>query len=195
MMAKYLLYSVLLTSYIIASNAAAQMQSDDSNDIDLLINARLEVRDGKFDHAEQLTRDFLQKHPGSSQAHFLLGFILFKEGQAKAAVDGTQDKARSSLAEYTEGAKYHNPSSLDLKIVALDYVLLGDYADADNWLTRSLSWNPKDSEAWYYLGRIKQSENNLSAAVRAFDQSLEIDPLNTRAKDAKKSIDRQAAAH
>jgi Tfp pilus assembly protein PilF len=42
---------------------------------------------------------------------------------------------------------------LDLKIVALDYVLLNDYADADHWIRYSLSVDPNDAEAWYEAGR------------------------------------------
>ena len=169
-----------------ASGLAAQTSTDDSADINLLINARLQIRDGKIDQADETTREFLTKHPESGQAHFLLGFILFKEAQQHAAVDSTQEKARLSLAEYTEGAKYQKPSSLDLKIVALDYVLLGDMADADTWLTRSLSWNPKDAEAWYDLGRIKESEKNFPEAEQAFEQSVKLDPLNTKAEEARK---------
>lgn len=184
---------VLFAALAILSSAAAQ---DESRDIDLLINARMQIRDGKIDQAEQSTRDFLEKHPAFAQGHFLLGFILFKEGQAKAAVESTQAKARSSLAEYTEGAKYSTPSSLDLKVVALDYVLLGDYSDADTWLTRSLSWNPRDAEGWYYLGRVKESENDLPRALRAFEESLALDPLNTRAEEAKKKVqEAESTAH
>jgi len=132
----------------------------------------------------------------------LLGYILFREIQESAGVksgtgaaaysektmDGADtsirdSKARASLAEYTEGAKYHDPSALDLKIVALDYVLLGDYTNADHWLTRSLEWNPKDSESWYYLGRTKYNENRFAEAINAFEKCLQLDPKNVKAED------------
>src|SRR6266550_8378155 len=136
-------------------------------------------------------RKYLDKNKDSAFGHFLLGYILFREIQESAGVKsgtsaaaysekvadgsdtGTREaKAKASLAEYTEGAKYHDPSALDLKIVALDYVLLGDYPHADKWLTRSLAWNPKDSESWYYLGRTKYNENRFAEAVSAFEQCL-----------------------
>lgn len=94
-----------------------------------------------------------------------------------------QEKARASLAEYTEGAKYHPPGAGDLKIVALDYIILGDYADADTWLTKMLRWNPGDSEGWYYLGRTKYNESRFEEAVRAFNRSLDLDPQNDKAED------------
>jgi tetratricopeptide (TPR) repeat protein len=127
---------------------------------------------GSLDKAEYALRQYLDKHPASSKGHFLRGYVLFK-----------QAKAGESLAEYTEGAKYHDPSAFDLKVVALNYVLLGNYADADRWLTRSLEWNPKDSEGWYYLGRTKYNENRYEEAIRAFEQCLELDPRNVKAED------------
>jgi tetratricopeptide (TPR) repeat protein len=91
--------------------------------------------------------------------------------------------AKESLAEFTAGAKFRTPSAFDLKIVALDYVLLGSYSDADKWLTRSLEWNPKDSEGWYYLGRAKYNENRFTEAVEAFQKCLALDPKNVKAED------------
>ncbi|HEV2400821.1 MAG TPA: tetratricopeptide repeat protein [Candidatus Sulfotelmatobacter sp.] len=91
--------------------------------------------------------------------------------------------AKASLAEFTAGARYRRPSAFDLKIVALDYVLLGDYVDADKWLTRSLQWNPKDPEGWYYLGRAKYNENRFAEAVTAFQQCLKLDRKNAKAED------------
>src|SRR5438105_15155245 len=91
--------------------------------------------------------------------------------------------AKASLEEFTAGAKYRTPSAADLKIVALDYVLLVDYPDADKWLTKMLEWAPDDSEGWYYLGRTKYNENRFAEAIRAFQQCLKLDPQNVKAED------------
>ena len=168
----------------------------------LLAEAKLLVDKGKASEAERAVRQYLEKNKDSAEGHFLLGYILFREIQESAGVksgtgaaaysektmDGADtsirdSKARASLAEYTEGAKYHDPSALDLKIVALDYVLLGDYTNADHWLTRSLEWNPKDSESWYYLGRTKYNENRFAEAINAFEKCLQLDPKNVKAED------------
>jgi len=77
----------------------------------------------------------------------------------------------------------HAPSAADLKVVAFDFVLLGDYVDADKWLTRMLAWTPADSEGWYYLGRAKYSENRFTEAISAFQQCLKLDPGNVKAED------------
>ncbi len=130
------------------------------------------LRSGDSKTAEQMTRQYLRAHPNSADAHFLLGLILFRE-----------QRATDSLAEYTTGAKERQPSAYDLKIVALNYGILKDFLDADKWLTKSLDWNPKDSEGWYYLGRIKYNSNRFDEAIAAFQKCLALDPGNVKAED------------
>lgn len=151
---------------------------------------------GDATQAEALVRQFLQGHGNSAEGHFLLGYILFREIQTEARAKGTMRSgvdtslaqfrdahAKESLAEFTEGAKYHEPSAFDLKIVAEDYVLLEDFADADKWMTRATEWNPKDSDAWYNLGRTKYTENRFEEAIHSFEQCLKLDPKNVKAED------------
>lgn len=144
---------------------------------------------GHLQDAEDSLRRVLTIDPASADAHFLLGYVLFREIQAKAAREGRIDtefeqrNVDASLAEYTAGAKLRQPNAGDLKIVAMDYVLLRDYADADKWLTKSVELNPADSEAWYYLGRAKYNEERFEEAIRAFQQCLAGDTKNIKAED------------
>jgi tetratricopeptide (TPR) repeat protein len=162
------------------------------------------LQQGKLSEAEAATRNFLRAHAGSAEAHFLLGFILFREigekwreaGKAQDAAlpysDGSaigslaefrDAKARASLAEFTAGARYRPASAFDLKIVALDYILLKHNMDADQWLTRSLQANSRDVQAWYYLGRTKYSEGQFPQAIEAFEQCLKLEPRNVQAEN------------
>jgi tetratricopeptide (TPR) repeat protein len=171
-------------------------------DTDALAEAKSLLAQGKADDADRAVRAYLETHPSSADAHFLRGYILFRQIQTHAVTSGEaapnsyrepgahapnaaslQSTAEASLAEFTEGAKYHPPSAFDLKIVALDYVLLNDYVDADKWLTRSLQWNPKDADTWYYLGRAKYNENRFADAVQCFQQVLKLDAKNVKAQD------------
>ncbi|MGB7844465.1 MAG: tetratricopeptide repeat protein [Candidatus Acidiferrum sp.] len=150
--------------------------------------------------AERLVRQYLDGHTNSAEAHFLLGFILFREIQEEAkrraqvgsgkyseltasGLPSKEEEAKASLAEFTAGAQYREPSAFDLKIVGLDYVLLADYTDADKWLFRSLERNPQDSEGWYYLGRTRYNENRFTEAIGAFEHCLKLDPRNVKAED------------
>jgi Flp pilus assembly protein TadD len=177
----------------------------------LLFDAKSLFQQNKFTQADRVVRQYLESHPNSADGHFLLGHILFREIQAQAALENqfqsqahgpmgsartmsssrsdtsaskaTEEMARASLAEFTAGAKFHDPSAADLETVAFDYVLLGDYADADKWLTKMLEWAPNDYEGWYYLGRTKYNENRFAEAISAFQQCLRLDPKNVKAED------------
>lgn len=181
-------------------------QSSEENEA-LLANAKTLFQQGKFAEADRAVRQYLESHPRSADGHFLLGHILFREIQAEAILDrklvlqaqggmggrmatpepalpkDRQEKAKASLEEFTAGAKYRDPSAADLKIVAFDYIVLGDYSDADKWLTKMLEWTPNDSDGWYNLGRTKYNENRFAEAISAFQQCLKLDPKNVKAED------------
>lgn len=127
---------------------------------------------GSLHQADALMRTYLARDINSADGHFLLGYILFRE-----------EKPTDSLAEYTYGAKFHTPSEEDLKIVAFDYVLLKDYADASKWLSKAVAWKPSDADAWYYLGRAKYNENRFKESIDAFQHALALSPHSVRAED------------
>lgn len=188
--------------------AASLAQVSDQAD-SLLSDAKTLFRQSKFAEADRSVREYLDTHPTSADGHFLLGHILFREIQAEAILDrqlalqgqggmgrgmamtpepalpkDREEKARASLVEFTAGAKYRDPSAADLKIVAFDYIVLGDYSDADKWLTKMLvEWAPNDSDGWYNLGRTKYNENRFAEAISAFQQCLKLDPKNVKAED------------
>jgi tetratricopeptide (TPR) repeat protein len=122
--------------------------------------------------AERLARSYLADHAASPEGHYLLAFALFRD-----------NKPKDSLAEYTAAAKLQKPTATDLRWVALDYVLLHDYEDADKWMTTSLQWDSHDGDVWYEMGRIKYQENRFAEAVTAFENSLQRIPNLVKAED------------
>jgi tetratricopeptide (TPR) repeat protein len=50
-------------------------------------------------------------------------------------------------------------------------------------MTRSLQWNPTDSDGWYELGRTKYNENRFKEAIDAFNKCLAIDARNVKAEE------------
>jgi tetratricopeptide (TPR) repeat protein len=137
-------------------DAPADAAATDTADLPLLINARLDVNNGMAEQADHEVRQYLGKHPNS----------------AKPASKPTRPKHR--WRSIPKAPNNRTPSYLDLKVAALDYILLEDYADADKWLSRSLEWNPQDAESWYDLGRIKYNEASFSEARNAFDRCLKL---------------------
>ncbi|HVC47099.1 MAG TPA: tetratricopeptide repeat protein [Terracidiphilus sp.] len=139
---------------------------------DPLVEARSLVAAGELHRADTQLRAVLSAHPSSADAHFLLGYVLFREQRPK-----------DSLAEFTAGAAHARPRADDLKIVASDYVMLGDYGDADKWLTQVVVAAPDDADAWYLLGRTKFNEDNFAAAASCFQRALALRPNDIRAEN------------
>src|SRR6516165_5176082 len=210
---KFILCIALLLSIPISptcSCAETRSQSDGETN-NLLADATSFFLKGNLAEAERTARRYLESHQNSSDAHFLLGHILFREIQARAVIEkqlqsqapnpmgarratgsgpsdatgskATQEMAKASLAEFTAGAKFRTPSAGDLKTVAFNYILLADLADADKWLTKMLEWAPNDWEGWYHLGRTKYNENRFGEAISAFQQCLKLNPQNVQAED------------
>jgi tetratricopeptide (TPR) repeat protein len=150
----------------------ASRLSNPQSSADPLSAVRSLLEAGKLAAAEQEIRQYLLFHNSSADAHYLLGYILFK-----------QQKAKSSLAEYTEGAKYRTPGARDLEVVGGDYVLLKDFTDADKWFTKSIEWDPGNLQTLYYLGRTKYNENRFEEAIAVFKKCLQLDPRNVKAED------------
>jgi tetratricopeptide (TPR) repeat protein len=154
-----------------AAMCSAQTGPDDLSSSNLA-QARADLDRGQYANADRKLRDYLSDHPSSVEAKYLLAFALFRE-----------DKPADSLKEYTEAAQQHPPQAADLKTVALDYVLLNDYADAEHWIRYSLSMDATDAEAWYEAGRIEYTLNYFRPALEAFERSLELDPASVKAQN------------
>jgi tetratricopeptide (TPR) repeat protein len=167
-----------------------------------LIEAKYLLQKGLVTQAEKATRQFLRQHSDSADGHYLLGHVLFEEVREKyvgeeqkqgenfrysdtvdAQLIAIRDaKARESLAELSAGARYRAPDASDLKIVGLNYLLLKDLPSAEKWLTASVTLNPQDTQAWFYLGRTKYSQTKYAGAIEAFAHCLKLDPENTSAE-------------
>jgi tetratricopeptide (TPR) repeat protein len=148
--------------------AAALCQSSP----DTLSKARALLDMGKVAESEAVLRSYVASNPVNAEGHFLLGYALFRE-----------QKAKDSLDEFTVGAKYRRPRADELKIVAADYVMLGDYGDADKWFSEAVVEAPNDADAWYLLGRTKYNENEFPAAIDAFEHALKLHPKYVEAEN------------
>jgi Flp pilus assembly protein TadD len=124
---------------------------------------------GKFREAEGALRTYLVNNDLSATAHEMLAYALLRE-----------NKPADSLKEYTRAAAMEKPSATMLERVGQDYVLLGDWNDADKWTLRAVQMDPSDADAWYSLGRIRYSEQRFRDAVSCFQQSLKLSPKSVK---------------
>lgn len=139
---------------------------------DPLADARALLTANHITDAESSLRQYLASNASSADAHFLLGYVLFREQRGK-----------ESLSEFTEGAKYRRPKADELKVIASDYVMLGGFSDADKWFSEVVKETPNDSDAWYLLGRTKYNESEFQAAIEDFDHAIALRPRYLEAEN------------
>lgn len=123
----------------------------------------------EYARAELTLRHALQGQPTSAQMLYLL-----------AHVQQLRDEPRDSLATLTAAARIVQPSSEEVRIAVLDYVLLNEYGEALQWCARAVTMDPQNAEAWYDLGRVQMHEGRFDAAIDAFQRSLVLRPANAK---------------
>ena len=159
-------YSEAATLFARAESAAPGKTSA------LLFEAKCLVHLQNFAGAENALRSYLASYPSSSDAFYLLGFVLNR-----------QNRPVESLNLYTQAAAISPPTGDDLKIVGLNYVLLDDYTDAIHWLEKAVERDATNVDAWYYLGRADYTTGRRDQAWKAFVTVLDLDPHNVKAKN------------
>src|SRR5271163_2659647 len=156
-----------------AQSAFAECEDHDPGKTDaLLYKGKSLVNLHKYDAAATALQLYAAAHPQSDDAAYLLAYVSFR-----------QDKPKESLQLFSAAARLKAPTANDLKIVALDYVLLGDYGDAAHYLELSLKADPDDVEARYHLGRVRYQQNQFDLAIAAFEEVLKREPDNLKAQD------------
>lgn len=137
-----------------------------------IAGALASLKRGDWPAADLQLRPYLHDHPDAPEALFALAEALFHE-----------NNPQDSLQAFTHAARFATPNARQLRLVALDYVLLNDYPDADKWIRVSLHENPRDGESWYTLGRIRQTDNRFTDAVVAFQKALELMPRSVKVEN------------
>jgi len=139
----------------------------------LLYRGKCLVNLGQFNNADTALQSYISAHPQSEDAAYLIAYVRFRE-----------NKPKESLQLFTEAGKLKPPTADDLKIVALDYVLLNDYTEAGRYLEIALKLDPNNLEARYHLGRVRYEQNRFDEAIAAFQEVLKSDPNNVKAEDS-----------
>ena len=138
----------------------------------LLLAAKAFVHLEKHADADSALRGYLVQHAESAEALYLLGYVLNRE-----------NRPANSLEIYTKAAARQSATGDDLKIVGLNYVLLNDYASAIHWLEKAVELDPKNHEAWYFLGRAYYTRGLLPEAKSAFQKVLQLNPNDAKAEN------------
>jgi len=162
---------VLLLAGASGRAASAQASSSPSSPTDLQAASNLLLTKHYAD-AVAVLRKLMPAHENQPEAHIMLAYALFRDDQAAA-----------SLREYTRAAQLRRPTAEDLKWVALDYVLLGDYNDAQKWMYESLRMNDSAADSWYDMGRIEYTQNLFKNAETCYQRALALSPRDVDAEN------------
>lgn len=136
-----------------------------------IAEARQHLSLAQLPAAERDLREVIALDPSATEAHFLLGYVLFRERRPAA-----------SLAEYNAGARLRTPTSDELLSVTSDYILLKDLPDAERSLLFATAHYPADPALWYLLGRTEYNQDHNADAAHAFCRALELRPRDVRAE-------------
>jgi len=175
-----------------AANAFADVERGAPGKTDaLLYQGKALINLADMRAAEHALTAYRSSHPNSDDGSYLLAFVYFRE-----------NKPRESLEMLTVAARLKPPAAADLKVAALDYVLLDDYVDAVRYLEEALRIAPDDIEALYHLGRVFYQQNRFDQAIQAFQAVLARNPNHLKAQDnlglcleAKNQMDEAIAAY
>lgn len=126
----------------------------------------------RFGEAEAALRRYLTAKPTSDDGAYLLAYTVFRQG-----------RARESLILYEAAAGLKSPSADDVKIVGLNYGLLGRYDLSAKFLEQAIAAAPENVEARYYLGRAQFALNHFEEALQAFSEVLKRDPAHVKAQN------------
>ena len=160
-----------LLSLVLVSLQAASAQSFPPLSPDPLSEARSLLIAGKLSLAEARLRSIISASPRDPEPRFLLAVTLFRE-----------QRAADSLGAFTAASTLRNPTAEELTIVASDYILLKDFADARRWLTLATQTSPTNATAWYLLGRTNYNLDLAEAARQAFLTCLRLQPDHVKAR-------------
>jgi tetratricopeptide (TPR) repeat protein len=129
---------------------------------------------GRLAEAETAYRDLLATSPGHAEALRLLGVLRYQAGDLEDAIDKFR---RAVQAGSTDGRA----------LEALGCVLgeAGRREESIRCLQRVVADHPRQPTAFFNLGMMLMKDpDEIDGAVRAFEQSIRLDPDNRRARGA-----------
>lgn len=127
------------------------------------------MKQSEWKKAELPLDAFLRISPEDTSGLFLKSYLLFRTSR--------YEQSLTLISRYLA----QQPNNSDArKILGMDYFMLGKAEQAEVELKRSTELNGNDPEAYYYLGRLGFTRNDMPAALTAFQKALKLDPASVR---------------
>ncbi|MCL4784226.1 MAG: tetratricopeptide repeat protein [Bryobacterales bacterium] len=132
---------------------------------ELLQLAAVYERDGNFDKAVELYREF----PGDSMAQERIGELLLEQGKAKEAIAALEASAKAE------------PTFENRQRLAVAYLRSGEEAKAAATMQAAVEAEPGNAEAHSVYGRILRDSRQFGPAAGEFAQAIKLNPKDTTA--------------
>jgi tetratricopeptide (TPR) repeat protein len=136
-----------------------------------LDRARTLLNTPRWEDAARVVKSYIASHPESSDAHSLMGLILYRQHQPRA-----------SMAEYMKASESGDLSAFDLRIFALDCAAIPDLPEAEKWLLRSIERDDRDAATWEALGHVRFSAQHYEEAIESLQHALQLAPRTVSAE-------------
>ena len=164
--------AAVLLALCAARGAALAQQADAGRAETHLHLAKAYLKLNQFAEAEASLRRYAEARPEAEDGAYLLAYALFRQG-----------RARESLAAYERAGRVAPAAADDLKVIGLNFGLLGDYDRSAEYLGKALALDAENLEARYYLGRVYSTQNRFREAAREFRAVLARDPRHAKAQN------------
>jgi len=162
-------------------------------------------RNGNAGEAVQILSRIVKAHPSSPQAHSNLGIAFTQQDRYREAASEFQEALRLDPRDDVARVSYVKALAVLAEFstalpVAQDYVRrkpddseglylmgvvdrgLGNYAEAETMLTRSVELNPKYYDARYNLGFVLAKRGKTAGAREQLERALELNPSSSEAR-------------
>jgi tetratricopeptide (TPR) repeat protein len=158
-----------------------------TDDLDQIKNFETAIEKDKIDEVEPLVTAYLQGHPNSWRAHYIEGYLLFR-----------MRKVGDSIRELSKSLELNVDDPEAHKILAKDFVIIGQVDYALTELQQAVRLKPESAEIHYSLGEIYSAKDMLPESKSEFTAAIKWDPTYAEAYNAlgftEESLDHDAAA-
>lgn len=94
-----------------------------------------------------------------------------------------QGKYREAIKELEVSLELNPLQPRAAKALGISYQLIEDLPAAENAFRRATKLDPKDSEAWFFLGRACYTDNFFDQALAALRTAMRLDPSDVRVRE------------
>ena len=145
---------------------------EDKGDIEQCEAFKRAIEDGKFHNIQPPILEYLNVHPRSWRAYYLLGYALFRDNSTLDSVVALK-KALELKPDHPEAHK----------LLGLNYVLLDRLELGEAEMLKAAEILPESPEIRYYIGRIYYLRGTYPLAQKEFEKTIELDRGYLRAYD------------